>query len=90
MAEQLKFKSNSIATTGEAQAIEIEEMASFSTPSRQPDWATHVRKAEAKFIDGFDAAKAAEPKVAPFREDNAIAARVLELHDRLGGFLRRP
>jgi hypothetical protein len=31
----------------------------------------------------------AQPKDASCREENAIAARVAELHDRLGGFIKR-
>ena len=85
--EQAKLKLNSSATARDAQAFEMAETASFLLPPQQDNCAGNASRGEIELIDELNEAAFADPKVPNFREDNAIAARVLELRDRLGGFI---
>lgn len=76
--EQVKLK----PTVCDLKAVEMLE------PAQQDNCAGKASRGEIELIDELDEAALAKQKVATFREDNAIATRVLELHDRLGGFIK--
>jgi hypothetical protein len=88
--EQAELKATSAATVCDVQAVEMAE-ASNHPLSPQQDSCTGNISSEIHLIDELNAkleAALAEPKDASCREENAIAARVAELHDRLGGFIK--
>jgi hypothetical protein len=87
--EQAELRSTSAATAPDVQAVEMAEAANFPL-SPQQDSCTGNVSSEIDLLDDLNAkleAAVAKPKDASCREENAIAARVAELHDRLGGFI---
>jgi hypothetical protein len=88
--EQAELKATSAATVCDVQAVEMAEASNYPL-SPQQDNCTGNISSEIHLIDELNAkleAALAEPKDASCREENAIAARVAELHDRLGGFIK--
>jgi hypothetical protein len=88
--EQAELKATSAATVCDVQAVEMAEASNYPL-SPQQDSCTGNISSEIHLIDELNAkleAALAEPKDASCREENAIAARVAELHDRLGGFIK--
>ena len=88
--EQAELKATSAATACDVQAVEMAEASNYPL-SPQQDSCTGNISSEIHLIDELNAkleAALAEPKDASCREENAIAARVAELHDRLGGFIK--
>jgi hypothetical protein len=88
--EQAELKATSAATVRDVQAVEMAEASNYPL-SPQQDSCTGNISSEIHLIDELNAkleAALAEPKDASCREENAIAARVAELHDRLGGFIK--
>jgi hypothetical protein len=88
--EQAELKASSAATACDVQAVEMAEASNYPL-SPQQDSCTGNISSEIHLIDELNAkleAALAEPKDASCREENAIAARVAELHDRLGGFIK--
>jgi hypothetical protein len=88
--EQAELKTTAAATACDVQAVEMAEASNFPL-SPQQDSCTGNVSSEIHLIDELNAkleAALAEPKDASCREENAIAARVAELHDRLGGFIK--
>jgi hypothetical protein len=89
--EQAELKATCAATACDVQAVEMAEAANFPLSLQQNSCTGNVSKDEIALIDELNAkleAAFAEPKDASCREENAIAARVAELHDRLGGFIK--
>ena len=87
--EQAALKSTSAATARDVQAVEMAEAANFPLSPQQDNCTGNV-SSEIDLLDDLNAklkVALAEPKDASCREENAIAARVAELHDRLGGFI---
>jgi hypothetical protein len=88
--EQAELQATSAATVCDVQAVEMAEASNYPL-SPQQDNCTGNISSEIHLIDELNAkleAALAEPKDASCREENAIAARVAELHDRLGGFIK--
>jgi hypothetical protein len=88
--EQAELKATSAATVCDVQAVEMAEASNYPL-SPQQDSCTGNISSEIHLIDELNAkleAALAEPKDASCRKENAIAARVAELHDRLGGFIK--
>ena len=89
--EQARPMATSAATAYDLQAVETAEAANCPS-SPQPDGHTgNASRGEIGLIDELNAkleAAFAEPKDASCREENAIATRIAELHDRLGGFIK--
>src|SRR5450759_91350 len=88
--EQAELKATSAATVCDVQAVEMAEASNYPL-SPQQDSCTGNISSEIHLIDELNAkleAALAEPRDASCREENAIAARVAELPDRLGGFIK--
>jgi hypothetical protein len=95
--EQAEFKATSAATACDAHAIDMEEAANFPLSPQQDSWTRNARISDKDAVDELNAgssrlakveAARAEPKDSSRRAENAIAARICELHDRLGGFIK--
>ena len=89
--EQAELKASSAATACDVQAVEMAEAANFPLTPQQDRCKGNASRGEIDLIDEINAklvAAFAEPKDASCREENAIAARVAELHGRLGGFIK--
>ena len=80
-----------------AQASPMAEVASTKMSLQPNGWIDDAGNSEMEFMCDLCAARSdlakgdavlAEPKGASRGAENAIAARVLELHDRLGGFIK--
>lgn len=87
--EQTELKATSATTACDPQALEIAEAVMFPL-SPQQDCMDRASGGETNLIGGLASkleAKCPEPKNASCREENAVAARVAELHERLGGFI---
>jgi hypothetical protein len=90
--EQAELKASSAATPCDVQAVEMAEASNFPLSPQQDSCTGNASRGEMGLIDELNAkreAALAQPKDASCREENAIAARVAELHDRLGGFIKR-
>ena len=88
--EQAELKATSAATVCDVQAVEMAEASNYPLSPQQDSCIGNI-SSEIHLIDELNAkleAALAEPKDASCREENAIAARVAELHDRLGGFIK--
>ena len=88
--EQAELKATSAATVCDVQAVEMAEASNYPL-SPQQDSCTGNISSEIHLIDELNAkleAALAEPKDASCRKENAIAARVAELHDRLDGSIK--
>ena len=79
------------------QASSIAEVAIIKKSPSADGWISDADKSEINAVDEYcnvssDLAKIqpalTEPKGANRRAENAIAARILELHDRFGGFIK--
>jgi hypothetical protein len=89
--EQAELKTTSAATACDMHVVEMAEAANFPLSPQQDSCADNASRGEINLIDELNAkleAALAETKDASFREENAIAARVAELNDRLGGFIK--
>ena len=89
--EQAELTATSAGTTRDIQAVEMAEAANFPLTPQQDRFTGNASRGEIDLIDELNAkleAAFAEPKDASCREENAIAARVAELDDRLGGFIK--
>ena len=83
-------KVTSAATTCDVQAVETAEGMKFLLSPQQDSCTKSAIRDETDFIGGLTTQlEAAFPQShdANFQEENAIAARVAELHERLGGFV---
>ena len=79
-----------VAEPGEARAINLAESVSFPLSPLQNSQAGDSDKSKRHLACSSDSKvveAASESKGAGYIEENSIAARVLELHDRLGGFI---
>lgn len=89
---QLALNVKRLVTTADMQrhaqlkAVEQAELRTMSAATERDAQAIDVAEA-ANFPLSPVEAPLAEPKAASHREENAIAARVAELYDRLGGFI---
>jgi hypothetical protein len=86
-----------IVISHDAQVSRIAESATIGNSLQRNGWIDDANKNEMDVVDELCAARSdlakvdaalAEPKDASRGAENAIAARVLELHDRLGGFIK--
>jgi hypothetical protein len=86
-----------IVISHDAQVSRIAESATIGNSLQRNGWIDDTGKSEIDVVDELCAALSdlakvdaalAEPKDASRGAENAIAARVLELHDRLGGFIK--
>jgi hypothetical protein len=86
-----------IVISHDAQVSRIAESATIGNSLQRNGWIDDANKNEMDVVDEVCAARSdlpkvdaalAEPKDASRGAENAIAARVLELHDRLGGFIK--
>ena len=89
--EQAKLKTTSAAAACDVQAFEMAEAANFLLTPQQDRCTGNAGRSEIGLLDELKPkleAAFAEPKDASCREETAIAARIAELHDRLGGFIK--
>ena len=89
--EQTELKATSAAAARDVQAVEMAEMANSALSPQQDSGTGNASRGEIDLIDELNVKLAAaftRPKDASCREENAIAARVAELDDRLGGFIK--
>jgi molybdenum cofactor biosynthesis enzyme MoaA len=86
-----------IVISHDAQVSRIAESATIGNSLQRNGWIDDANKNEMDVVDELCAARSdlakvdaalAKPKDASRGAENAIAARVLELHDRLGGFIK--
>jgi hypothetical protein len=87
--EQTVLKATSAATACDPQALEMAEAVMFPLSPEQ-DCMDKASSGEANLIDELTSKQESifpEPKNASCREESAVAARVAELHERLGGFI---
>jgi hypothetical protein len=75
-------KDTSAATACDVQAVEMAEAANSLLSPQQDSCGGNAGRGEIGLLDEL------KPKDANCREENAIAARIAELHDRLGGFIK--
>jgi hypothetical protein len=96
---QSRHETSSIDTviSHDAQVSGMAEAATTGKLLQRNGWIDDADKIEMDVVDELCAARSdlakvdaplAEPKDASRGAENAIAARVLELHDRLGGFIK--
>jgi hypothetical protein len=96
---QSRHETSSIDTviSHDAQVSGMAEAATTGKLLQRNGWIDDADKIEMDVVDELCAARSdlakvdaplAEPKDASRGAENAIAARVLELHDRLGGFVK--
>jgi hypothetical protein len=91
MVEQAELRATSAATACDVQTAEMAQAANFPLSPQQDSWTANTTTGEIDLINELNTkleAAFAEPKDASCREENAIAARMAELHDRLGGFIK--
>jgi len=89
--KQAELKATSAATACDVQAVEMAEAANFPLTPQQDRCTGNASRGEIDLIDELNAkleAAFAKPKDASCREENAIAAHVAELHDRLDGSIK--
>jgi hypothetical protein len=87
--EQVKLMPGSAAAmTCDVPLVEMEETTSFTGVPQQDNCAGDPGRVETELFGELSEAACGEPKVASVRDDTAIGARVLELYDRLGGFIK--
>ena len=89
--EQAELRATSAATASDVQAVEMAEASNFPLSPQQDSCTDNVSRGETDLTGELTAKLETaflQPQGANCREVNAIAARVAELHDRLGGFLK--
>ena len=89
--DQAELKATSAAPACDVQAVEMAEMANCALSPQQDSGTGNASRSEIDIIDELHAkleAAFTRPKDASCREENAIPARVAELYDRLGGFIK--
>jgi hypothetical protein len=90
-APQAELNATSAATTCDVQAVEIAEAMKFPLLPQQDSCTESVIRGETDLIGDLTAQlEAAFPQSHDTNcpEENAIAARVADLHERLGGFVK--
>ena len=88
---QAELKATSAATTCDVQSVETAEAAELLLSPQQGSCTENAVRGETALINNLTAqVEAAFPQShdANCPEENAIAARVADLHDRLGGFVK--
>jgi hypothetical protein len=89
--QQAELKETSAPTTCDVQSVETVEATTFPLSPQQGSNVENPISGETALIDNLTAQlEAAFPQShdANSPEENAIAARVADLHDRLGGFVK--
>ena len=86
-AEEVELNLNSAALASDARLAEMVETANFSLLPQPKRCAGDASSGESDLIDKLDGVAFAEPANTGCREDDTFATRLLELRDRLGGFI---
>lgn len=89
--EQAELRAMSAATVSDVQAVEMAEAPNFPQSSQQDSCTDNASRGETDMAGEPTAKLEAafpQPQGTNCPEVNAIAARVAELHDRLGGFIK--
>jgi hypothetical protein len=89
--EQAELGATSAATASDVQAVELAEASNFPLSPQQDSCTDNASRGETDLTGELTAKLEAafpQPQDANCPEENAIAARVAELHDRLGGFIK--
>lgn len=89
--QQAEFKTASVPTTFDVPAVETAEAAKVPLSPQKDGCSENIFRGETALIDNLTAQlEAAFPQShdANYPEENAIAARVADLHNRLGGFVK--